>query len=178
MSESSHQHAAAATSTGPVRCAVLTVSDRRTPETDASGPLIERLLGEHDHLVVYRAIVRDDTDAITAHLETWIAKNRIQVILMTGGTGIGRRDTTIEAVRRLVTVELEGFGELFRMLSYRQIAGAAMLSRATAGLVCRDEGSGGDTLLFAMPGSPDAVQTAVAGLIAPQLAHLVWHRRT
>ncbi len=178
MSASSHQRAAAAGSSGPVCCAVLTVSDTRTPETDVSGPLVEKLLGKHDHQVVHRAIVRDDADAITARLNTWIADERIHVILTTGGTGIGRRDTTIEVVRRLFTVELEGFGELFRMLSYRRIEGAAMLSRATAGLVCRDDGSGGDTLLFAMPGSPDGVQTAVAGLIAPQLAHLVWHRRT
>ena len=178
MSASSHERAAAAGSRGPVRCAVLTVSDTRTPETDVSGPLIERLLAAHDHLVAQKTIVRDDPDAIAARLEAWIADDRVQVILTTGGTGIGRRDTTIEVVRRLVTVELEGFGELFRMLSYRSIESAAMLSRAIAGLVCRDEGAGGDTFVFAIPGSPDAVQTAVTGLIAPQLSHLVWHRRT
>ncbi len=178
MSASSHERAAAAGSRGPVRCAVLTVSDTRTPETDVSGPLVERLLAAHDHLVTQKTIVRDDPDAIAVRLEAWIADDRVQVILTTGGTGIARRDTTIEVVRRLVTVELEGFGELFRMLSYRSIESAAMLSRAIAGLVCRDEGAGGDTFVFAIPGSPDAVQTAVTGLIAPQLSHLVWHRRT
>jgi len=157
---------------------VLTVSDTRTPETDVSGPLVERLLAAHDHLVTQKTIVRDDPDAIAVRLEAWIADDRVQVILTTGGTGIARRDTTIEVVRRLVTVELEGFGELFRMLSYRSIESAAMLSRAIAGLVCRDEGAGGDTFVFAIPGSPDAVETAVTGLIAPQLSHLVWHRRT
>jgi molybdenum cofactor biosynthesis protein B len=177
VSESTRQHTAEAGRTGPVRCAVLTVSDTRTPETDVSGPLVERILGEHDHQVVGAAIVRDDPDDIRARLETWLADERVQVILTNGGSGIGRRDTTIEVVRMLVTVEIEGFGELFRMLSHRKIESAAMLSRATAGLVCRDEGSGGDTFLFAMPGSPDAVETAMAGLIAPQLAHLVWHRR-
>lgn len=178
MSASSHERAAAAGSRGPVRCAVLTVSDTRTPETDVSGPLVERLLAAHDHLVTQKTIVRDDPDAIAVRLEAWIADDRVQVILTTGGTGIARRDTTIEVVRRLVTVELEGFGELFRMLSYRSIESAAMLSRAIAGLACRDEGAGGDTFVFAIPGSPDAVQTAVTGLIAPQLAHLVWHRQT
>ncbi|MFB3138591.1 MAG: molybdenum cofactor biosynthesis protein B, partial [Phycisphaerales bacterium] len=91
-------------------------------------------------------------------------------------TGISTRDTTIEVVRRLLTVELEGFGELFRMLSYQQVQAAAMLSRAVGGLVVRDPQAGGGTFIFALPGSTDAVELAVGELIGPQLAHLVWQR--
>jgi molybdenum cofactor biosynthesis protein B len=177
MTSSSREHQRHAADHDPVRCAVLTVSDTRTPKTDRSGPLAEQLLAEHGHVTVARAIVRDEPDTIAAQLETWLADQQVQVILTTGGTGIARRDTTIEVVRKLVAVELDGFGELFRMLSYRDIAAAAMLSRAVAGLVCREPQCGGDTFLFAIPGSTDAVRTATAELIAPQLAHLVWHRR-
>ncbi len=179
MSLSSREHrrrATEASSRDPVRCAVLTVSDTRTGPSDLSGPLIERLLAEHGHQVVDRAIARDEAGVIAAQLESWIADDRTQVVLATGGTGIARRDTSIEVVRGLITVEIEGFGELFRMLSHRRIGAAAMLSRAVAGLVCREQGSGRDTFVFAMPGSTDAVETAMTELIAPELAHLVWHR--
>jgi len=177
-SSADHQRRAAdAAGHDPIRCAVLTISDTRTPQTDRSGPLAEELLAEHGHVTIARTIVRDDPAAIAAQLEAWLGDARIGVILTTGGTGLGRRDTTIEVVRRLVAVELDGFGELFRMLSYRQIGAAAMLSRAVAGMVRREPGSGGDTFVFAIPGSTDAVRTATAQLIAPQLAHLVWLRR-
>lgn len=160
----------------PASCAVLTVSDTRTAQTDQSGPLIERLLTERGHRITGRALVRDEPPAIAGQLETWLADPRLDVILTTGGTGISTRDTTIEVVRRLLTVELEGFGELFRMLSYRQVQAAAMLSRAVGGLVVRDPQAGGDTFIFALPGSTDAVRLAVGELIGPQLAHLVWQR--
>jgi hypothetical protein len=101
----------------------------------------------------------------------------IDAIISTGGTGIARRDSTIDVVRSMLTHELDGFGELFRMLSYEQVGPAAMLSRAVGGLVMRDPAHGGDTFLFAVPGSVNAVETAVSKLIAPQLAHLVWERR-
>lgn len=179
MGSSSREHrrrATEATSRDPVRCAVLTISDTRTEHSDLGGPLIERLLAEHGHRVVDRAIVRDDAGAIEAKLASWIADDRTQVVLTTGGTGLARRDTSIEVVRRLITVEIEGFGELFRMLSHHRIGAAAMLSRAVAGLACREQGSSCDTFVFAMPGSTDAVETAMTELIAPELAHLVWHR--
>lgn len=173
----SHQaNAAEAARHQPVRCAVLTVSDTRTLQTDEGGPLIARVLEEHGHDPAARQIVPDDAAAIAAQLERWLGDGQIHAVLITGGTGIARRDTTIEVVRRLLSVELDGFGELFRMLSYERVKGAAMLSRAVAGLVVRESGAGGDTFIFAMPGSPDAVETAM-GLIAPQLAHLVWERR-
>lgn len=174
-SEDHQRRAAEAGRERPVHCAVLTVSDTRAPETDRSGPLIERLLTASGHRPAERALVPDDPDRIAARLESWIADPDIHAVLITGGTGIAARDTTIEAVRGLLTVELEGFGELFRMLSYRKIQAAAMLSRAVAGLVARPGGP--DTFLFAMPGSTEAVELAVTELIAPQLKHLVWLRR-
>ena len=136
MSSSSREHrrrATEASSRDPVRCAVLTISDTRTAPTDLSGPLIERLLAEHGHRVVDRAIVRDDAAAIAAQLGNWIADDRTQVVLTTGGTGLARRDTSIEVVRGLITVEIEGFGELFRMLSHRRIGAAASPSPASTG---------------------------------------------
>jgi molybdenum cofactor biosynthesis protein B len=152
---------------------VLTVSDTRGPDRDESGPLVEKLLTALGHEVVARDLVPDDPHLIAARLDPWLANPRIQAVLTTGGTGIAPRDNTIEVVRELLTVELEGFGELFRMLSYGKVRSAAMLSRAVGGLVHREPDAGGDTFLFAVPGSPDAVTTAVSELIAPQLAHLV-----
>ncbi len=173
-SEDHQRRAAEARRDRPVACAVLTVSDTRTPATDQSGPLIERLLADAGHATADRALEPDDPDRIAARLEAWIADPGIHAVLVTGGTGIAARDTTIEVVRRLLTTELEGFGELFRMLSYRRVRAAAMLSRAVAGLVARPDT--GDTFVFAMPGSTDAVELALTELIAPQLAHLVWLR--
>ena len=161
----------------PVRCAVLTISDSRTVETDKSGPLIERLLDESGHRTAARTLVPDEAEAIAARLEPWLADSSIQAIITTGGTGFAPRDRTIDVVRPLLTVELEGFGELFRMLSYQQVKGAAMLSRAVAGLVVRDPADGGETFVFALPGSAGAVKTAVSELIGPQLAHLICQRR-
>ena len=173
-----HERRAAAHAQAQASCfAVLTVSDTRTAQTDESGPLIERLLADHGHQVTARALVRDDPSAIAGQIEHWLADPGIDAIVTTGGTGISARDTTIEVVRRMLTVELEGFGELFRMLSYERVKAAAMLSRAVGGLVARDADSGGDTFIFALPGSTDAVDLAVTQLIAPQLAHLVWQRR-
>ena len=160
-----------------VRCAVLTISDSRTVETDESGPLIERLLDESGHRTAARALVPDDAESIAARLKAWLADASIQAIITTGGTGLAPRDRTVDVVRPLLTVELEGFGELFRMLSYRQVKGAAMLSRAVAGLVVRDPADGGETFVFALPGSAAAVETAVSELIGPQLAHLIWQRK-
>lgn len=173
-----HEHQAAQRAARePVRCAILTVSDTRTPETDIGGPLIEKHLTASQHLVAARAIVRDDPQAIASHLEQWLNDAGIDAILITGGTGISRRDITIDVVRGFLTIELEGFGELFRMISFQQIKAAAMMSRAAGGLVIREPSRGGETFIFAMPGSPNAVETAMAHLIAPQLAHLVWERR-
>jgi molybdenum cofactor biosynthesis protein B len=180
MADSSHTHQQAAAFDAqrrPVGCGVLTVSDTRTADDDVGGPMIERFLREAGHRTVERAVVKDEPSLIRAKIESWLARGDIDAILTTGGTGIARRDNTVELVRQLLTVELEGFGELFRMLSWQQVGAAAMLSRAVAGLVSRGQASGGDTFVFAMPGSPNAVETAMKNLIAPQLAHLVWERR-
>jgi molybdenum cofactor biosynthesis protein B len=179
MSASSdhHEHEAAGEARDqPVRCAVLTISDTRDLDRDESGALVQRLLAGRGHEVVARDLVPDDPQGIAARLERWLGDPQIQAVLTTGGTGMAPRDNTIEVVRGLLTTEIEGFGELFRMLSFPRVKAAAMLSRAVGGLVARDAESGGDTFLFAMPGSTDAVETAVGELIAPQLAHLVWLR--
>jgi molybdenum cofactor biosynthesis protein B len=112
------------------------------------------------------AIVRDEPLAIRAQLGAWLSDDRVQAVITTGGTGIARRDGTIEVVVSLLDKELPGFGEVFRMLSYQQVKGAAILSRATAG-VARGK------LIFALPGSLNAVQTAWEGILRDDLAHFV-----
>ena len=160
-----------------VGCAVLTISDTRTTETDLSGPQIQQLLTEAGHTIVEAVIVLDEPAAIAQQIKVWLTNTQIQAILTTGGTGLAHRDRTIEVVREIVTVEIEGFGELFRYLSFQEVKAAAMLSRAVAGLVAQEEADGGDTFIFAIPGSINAVQTAVSQLIVPQLPHLVGLRK-
>ncbi len=157
-----------------VRCAVLTISDTRTPATDRGGDAVIDRLTKGGHTCVSRRLVKDEASAIRAAIESWINQADVDVVLTTGGTGIAKRDTTIEVVRGLLTVELDGFGELFRMLSYQEVGASAMMSRAVGGLVISKTG---ETFLFAMPGSVNAVETAMDRLIVPQLAHLVWERR-
>jgi len=177
VSGSTEEHRRAARGdegTRAIACAVLTVSDTRTLETDRGGALIVELLGRAGHSVVERGVVRDDPEAIGAWLDARIADPRVQVVLTTGGTGVAKRDSTIDVARARFTAEMEGFGELFRMLSFEEIGPAAMLSRAAAGFVSRGERR---TLVFCMPGSPNAVETAMSRLIAPELSHLVWETR-
>lgn len=146
-----------------LRCGVLTVSDTRTPDTDASGAYLAQALQAQGH-AVQRALVPDEEEAIAGQLLRWQA-GQLDLVLTTGGTGITGRDVTIPAVEALLTKPLPGFGELFRMLSYGEIGGAAMLSRAAGGLA-------GRMLLFALPGSLGAVKTGW-GLLGPQLPHLI-----
>lgn len=154
-----------------VGCAVLTVSDTRTPETDASGRAIADLLSGAGHRVAARAIVRDEPAEIDAALDRWLASPDVEAILTTGGTGISRRDSTIEVVERRLEKRLDGFGELFRMLSYHDIGAAAMMSRACAGLL-------GGRIVIALPGSEAAVRLAMTRLVVPELAHMVQQART
>ncbi len=149
----------------PVRCGILTVSDTRTEETDRSGRLIHEQLGSAGFEVVDYQIVRDDPDEIGAAIDE--LSHRCEAILSTGGTGVSRRDTTVEVVTSRLDKTLPGFGEIFRMLSYEEIGAGAMLSRAVAGLYH-------DTLIFAMPGSTNAVSLAMEKLVVPELNHLVW----
>lgn len=149
----------------PVSCAVVTVSDTRTEKDDKSGKLIKSILAEAGHAIVDYRIVPDEYDLIIQIVSK--LSEEAEVILLTGGTGIARRDGTFEAVSSLLQKTLPGFGEIFRVLSYDDIGPAAMLSRATAGVF-------NGTLVFSMPGSSGAVKLAMEKLIAPELSHLAW----
>ena len=148
-----------------VGCFVLTVSDTRTPETDTSGKAIRDLLEAEGHHVVASGLVRDDPDQVTAIVRRQLADSGTRVIITTGGTGITSRDGTFEAVDALFEKRLDGFGELFRMLSFDEVGSAAMMSRATAGTV-------GAKAIFVLPGSEHAVRLAMSRLIIPELGHV------
>jgi molybdenum cofactor biosynthesis protein B len=153
-----------------VRCVAITVSDTRTFETDTGGQtLVDRLTGA-GHTVVLREIIPDEPRPMRELLTMLRDRHDVDAILMTGGTGLGSRDRTFETVEELLDKTLPGYGELFRMLSYQEIGSAAMLSRATAGLI-------GRTVLLTMPGSPEAVELALEKLILPELGHLVREAR-
>ncbi len=147
-------------------CGVITVSDTRTPETDVSGKFILEQLANAGHTIVRYEVVPDEAARIRQLVQE-LAAAQCAVVILNGGTGIAKRDSTFEAVDRLLEKRLPGFGDLFRMLSYEQIGAAAMLSRATAGVY-------GGMLLFSLPGSPNAVELALTRLIMPELTHLVW----
>ena len=146
----------------PVNIAVLTVSDSRTLETDKSGRLLVGRIEAAGHAVAARAIIADDEDAIAAQLRTWIADENIDVVISTGGTGITGRDVTPEAFAQVYDKELIGFGELFRMLSYKNIGTSTLQSRATGGVA-------GGTYLFALPGSPGAARDGWDLILKDQL---------
>lgn len=165
MSGPSDEHRAQAQGLTAV-CAVLTVSDTRTLASDEGGLRIVEALEAAGHRVSERAIVPDEAAEVAARLTGWLAAGGVELIVTTGGTGVARRDTTVEVVERLLEKRLDGFGELFRMLSYREIGAAAMLSRALAGTV-------GGTALFALPGSQAAVRLAMEELVVPELPHLL-----
>ncbi len=163
--DSSEEHRAEAPR--DVRVFVLTVSDTRNEINDASGNLIQELLAQAGHQLVGSLIVSDEAPAISEAVQR--ATDGIsdpEAIIVTGGSGIGVRDVSPEALRPMLTKELPGFGEVFRVLSFEEIGAAAMLSRAFAGVM-------GRTLLFVLPGSPNAVRLAMKKLIVPELGHLV-----
>jgi molybdenum cofactor biosynthesis protein B len=149
-----------------VRCAVLTISDTRTEDTDASGRAIVELLTAGGHDVSVKWLIPDDPERIRAALDALLARDEVQVVLTTGGTGISRRDSTYEVVDALLEKRMDGFGELFRMLSYTEVGPAAMLSRACAG-VTRGR------IIVVMPGSEAAVRLAMHKLVVPELPHMV-----
>lgn len=153
-----------------VRCFVLTVSDTRTADTDTSGRAIAELLTAAGHLVSGRTIVKDDPSQVRGIVEAQLADPDIDAVISTGGTGITSRDTTYEAIDGLIEKRLDGFGELFRMLSYEDIGPAAMMSRATAGLAR-------GRIVIALPGSEAAVRLALDRLVIPELGHLVQQAR-
>ena len=145
-----------------VNIAVLTVSDTRTAANDTSGDALAARIAEAGHHVAARAIERDDADAIERLLRTWIADPQIDVVITTGGTGITGRDVTPEAFDRVLEKRIEGFGELFRMLSYQKIGTSTMQSRALGGVAH-------GTYLFALPGSTGAVKDAWDDILVWQL---------
>lgn len=151
-------------------CAVLTVSDTRKPEDDRGGQAICQLLEGAGHAVEQYQIVPDEPDPLTTAVQQFVTKVNIDAILVTGGTGITSRDQTPDTIEKLYAKALPGYGELFRMLSYQEIGSAALLSRASGGLI-------GHTVVLTMPGSPAAVRLAMEKLILPELAHLVEQAR-
>jgi molybdopterin adenylyltransferase len=168
MSESVHRHRDSAPDT--VRVAVLTISDTRTPETDTGGDTIDELMRGAGHEVVERDIVEDDATRIRTVLLDLLARSDVDAVITTGGTGISARDTTYEVVDRMLEKRLDGFGEIFRMLSYEEVGAAAVLSRAVAGAV-------GDKLVACLPGSRNAVRLSVEKLLVPEIAHVVFELR-
>lgn len=166
MGYSDHAQAAANRDT-PVRCAIITISDTRTPDDDTSGATIRALITAAGHSVISYQIVPDDPEELAEAVQLLVTRPDCDVVLTNGGTGIARRDATIEAIEPLLDKKLPGFGELFRMLSYDDIGAGAMLSRATAGIA-------GRTLVFCMPGSSGATRLAMEKLIVPEIAHLAW----
>ncbi|MDR4492945.1 MAG: molybdenum cofactor biosynthesis protein B [Nitrospirales bacterium] len=147
-------------------CVVITCSDSRTLDTDISGKLICHLLKSQGHTIIDYRILKDEPADITKHLQQTIQQSTSHIIIINGGTGISKRDSTFEAVDGFLEKRLDGFGELFRYLSYNDIGSAAMLSRATAGIR-------GHHVIFSIPGSKGAVQLAMEKLILPELGHLV-----
>ena len=146
----------------PLQIAVLVVSDSRTEKTDKSGKLLVERLRESGHLLAGKAIVPDDVYKIRAQVATWIADEKAQVVITTGGTGVTGRDGTPEAMSVLFDKEIEGFGEIFRAISYEEISTSSLQSRALAGV------SNG-TYLFCLPGSSGACKTAWDRVIKAQL---------
>ncbi|MBM4248508.1 MAG: MogA/MoaB family molybdenum cofactor biosynthesis protein [Euryarchaeota archaeon] len=153
-----------------VVAAVLTVSDTRNRRTDETGRILRQALEKAGHRVIRQGIVKDERREIRSWVRDALRDVRIHAVVVNGGTGISRRDVTIETVRPLLDKELEGFGELFRMLSHREIGSAAMMSRALAGV-------SGRRLVICLPGSPDAARLALSELLLPELGHMVWEAK-
>lgn len=152
---------------GAVTVAIVTVSDTRTPETDVNRTYLEARFAELGHIVSAYRLIRDEPDQVAAVLDELTGMPDVRLVLFNGGTGISPRDTTFDVISRKLEKPLPGFGELFRMLSYAEVGAAAMLSRATGGVYH-------GTLVFSVPGSPNAVEVAVEKLILPEINHLAW----
>ncbi len=145
---------------------VITCSDTRTPDTDTSGRLIRELLTDKGHRIAAYHLAKDEPAEIKARIAEGLADESVQAIIINGGTGISRRDSTFEAVDAMLEKRLDGFGEVFRYLTYQDIGSPAIMSRATAGIIK-------GRVLFSTPGSENAVRLAMEKLILPELGHLV-----
>jgi molybdopterin adenylyltransferase len=149
-----------------VNCSVITVSDTRTDQTDKSGQLIKELLIEANHIIGNYTIIKDEPMEIKQQIELLGRNQDIEAVILNGGTGIAPRDTTYDAIEKLLEKVLPGFGEIFRFLSYEEIGSRAIASRAIAGIYQ-------SKLIFSVPGSSNAVRLAMTKLILPELNHLV-----
>ena len=165
-----------------VACAIITCSDTRTRDNDESGVIIRTLLESRGHTHPFYTIAKDDPAQIKTLLAELAGRADIQAIILNGGTGVSRRDNTFDAVTSMLTKTLPGFGEVFRMLSFQSIGSGAILSRATAGIIVApppaspafNEKTARHTVVFSIPGSPNAVELAMTQLILPEISHLVW----
>ncbi len=153
-----------------LRVGVMTFTDTRDESSDKSGGILKEMLAAAGHHIAGYRIVREDACLMRQALEDWLLSTEFDAVVTNGGTGLTARDGTVEVARALFNKEMEGFGELFRLISYHQIGSAAMLSRACAGVV-------GDKMLICLPGSSKAVRLATARLIVPQLPHMLWEVR-
>jgi len=149
-----------------VSCAVLTISDTRTEQDDESGRLIRQKLSETGHRVILHCILKNETDSIQKKIYELLKEEELQVIIAIGGTGVSRRDITVETIYPILEKKLDGFGELFRFLTYSEIGTGSIMSRAIAG-VARGK------VILCLPGSPEAANLAMDKIILPELGHLV-----
>jgi molybdenum cofactor biosynthesis protein B len=153
-----------------LRVGVMTFTDTRDESSDKSGGILREMLVAAGHSIAGYRIVREDQPQMRQALLEWLQSAEFDAVITNGGTGLTARDSTVEVARSLFNKEMEGFGEIFRLISYHQIGAAAMLSRACAGVA-------GDKMLICLPGSSKAVRLATARLIVPQLPHMVWEIR-
>ena len=149
-----------------VNCAILTMSDTRTEQDDESGKIISRKLEENGHNVTSYYILKNEADSIQNKIYELLKEESLQVIITNGGTGISHRDVTVEAIYPILDKKLDGFGELFRYLTHREIGTGSIMSRAIAGVA-------GGKVILCLPGSPDAANLAMEQIILPELGHLV-----
>lgn len=161
-----HRARAAAATTGPISCAIVSVSDTRNARTDVSGRTIRQHLSVEPYRIKSTSIVKDEPSDIRRTVLELLADEELKVIILTGGTGIGARDRTIEVLQNFFEKDLPGFGEMFRHLSYEEIGSAALLTRASAGIARRK-------FVAALPGSPQAVRLALEKILLPELPHIL-----
>lgn len=149
-----------------VSCAVLTLSDTRTEQGDESGKLIKQKLSENGHRVMAYALLKNEAESLEKKINELLGQEELQVIIACGGTGVGRRDITVETILPILDKKLDGFGELFRSLSYQEIGTASIMSRAIAGVA-------GGKVILCLPGSLGAARLAMEKIILPEIGHMV-----
>jgi molybdenum cofactor biosynthesis protein B len=149
-----------------VTCAVLTISDSRTEDTDESGRLIKQRLSQNGHRIIAYAILKNDAIVIRKKMEELLGQDELQVIITSGGTGVSHRDVTVETVSPILEKKLDGFGELFRSMSYQEIGTASIMSRAIAGVA-------GDKIIICIPGSLGAAELSIDKIILPEIGHMI-----